>query len=126
MQNIPDDFDQKEMTTMEQANLWATFVEQAPYIAALVIIVVVFLRYLDRWHESWQQFIKDQDEAITAALAKLTEAQNNIPKEVAELITPVDKGVKETKELLVVHHEQTKAALDSLKRRERKTVSKGV
>ena len=46
--------------------------KQAPYLATVVIIVILFLRSLEKRDELWQSFLSDQRCQTTDALGRLS------------------------------------------------------
>lgn len=79
---------------MTGAEVMAELIKQAPSTAAIIIVVVLFLRYLDKWMTDWRAFLSAQQVSSTAAIEKLAS-------------------------LLKIHDDETKVAIATMMERTR-------
>lgn len=95
---------------MNEADWTIRLIQQAPYLAAIVIVVYLFLKYLHRWMDSWQVFFTEQRDSQNKVLQVVTENQSLATERLAAEIKAISA-------LLLAHDEITRAAIARMEER---------
>jgi uncharacterized membrane protein YhiD involved in acid resistance len=83
---------------MDEINIGLEIAKQAPAVVAIVVVVVMFLRHLERYSKDWQTFLSNQTTVTTSAIARLTEVIESMEQRLIAHDVKTDQAIAKMEE----------------------------